>query len=107
VKNMYVGNINYTTTEDALEALFAQYGTVRSVKIIVDRMTDRSKGFGFVEMEDDGAAEQAIAALNGADFQGRSLRVSEARGRTADRGGDRGGYRNDGSDRGDQGDREY
>ena len=89
MKNIYVGNINYSTTEEELETLFGQYGAIRSVKIIVDRMTDRSKGFGFVEMEDDGAADQAIAALNGSDFMGRSLRVSEARGRGGDRGGDR------------------
>ncbi len=90
MKNIYVGNINYSTTEDELEALFGQYGTVRSVKIIVDRMTDRSKGFGFVEMEDDAAADQAIAAINGQDFQSRSLRVSEARGRGGGDQGDRG-----------------
>ena len=100
MKNIYVGNMNYSTTEDELEGLFAQYGTVLSVKIIVDRMTDRSKGFGFVEMEDAGQADQAIAALNGQDFQGRSLRISEARGRGGgDRGGDGGGggggYRDD------------
>ena len=91
MKNIYVGNINYSTTEEDLETLFGQYGTVQSAKIIVDRMTDRSKGFGFVEMEDDGQADQAIAALNGQDFGGRSLRISEARGRGGDRGGDRDG----------------
>ena len=79
MKNIYIGNINYATTEEELEGLFAQYGTVLSVKILIDRMTDRSKGFGFVEMEDSEEADKAIAALNGQDFQGRSLRVSEAR----------------------------
>ena len=92
MKNIYVGNINYTTTEEDLETLFGQHGAVRSVKIIVDRMTDRSKGFGFVEMENDGEADLAITALNGSEFQSRSLRVSEARGRGADRGGDRQEY---------------
>ncbi len=91
MKNIYVGNMNYSTTEDEIEGLFGQYGTVLSVKIIVDRMTDRSKGFGFVEMEDAGQADQAIAALNGQDFQGRSLRISEARGRGSDQAGDGGG----------------
>ncbi len=81
VKNIYVGNISYSTSEDDLESLFAQHGSVRSVKIIVDRMTDRSKGFGFVEMDDDAQADVAIQALNGQEFMGRSLRVSEARGR--------------------------
>ncbi len=81
MKNIYVGNISYSTTEDELESLFAQHGSVRSVKIIVDRMTDRSKGFGFVEMDDDAQADAAIQALNGQEFMGRSLRVSEARGR--------------------------
>ena len=90
MKNIYIGNINYATTEEELEGLFAQYGTVLSVKIVIDRMTDRSKGFGFVEMEDSEQADKAIAALNGQDFQGRSLRVSEARGRGGGGGPSRG-----------------
>ncbi|MBN2048837.1 MAG: RNA-binding protein [Spirochaetales bacterium] len=77
-KKLYVGNMSYSTTEDQLEDLFAQFGTVLSANIIVDRMTDRSKGFGFVEMEDDSAADAAIAALNNTEFQNREIRVNEA-----------------------------
>jgi len=77
-KKLYVGNMNYSTTEDQLEDLFAQFGTVISANIIVDRMTDRSKGFGFVEMEDESAADAAIAALNNTEFQNREIRVNEA-----------------------------
>lgn len=77
-KKLYVGNMSYSTTEDQLEDLFAQFGTVISANIIVDRMTDRSKGFGFVEMEDESAADAAIAALNNTEFQNREIRVNEA-----------------------------
>ncbi len=77
-KKLYVGNINYSTTEDQLEDLFAQFGTVLSANIIVDRMTDRSKGFGFVEMEEESSATAAIAALNNTEFQSREIRVNEA-----------------------------
>ena len=77
-KKIYVGNLNYSTTDDQLNQAFAQYGGVISAKIITDRYTDRSKGFGFVEMEEDDAAEAAISALNGQDLDGRELRVSEA-----------------------------
>ena len=77
-KKIYVGNLNYATTEDQLNQAFAQYGGVVSAKIITDRYTDRSKGFGFIEMEEDDAAEAAISALNGQQMDGRELRVSEA-----------------------------
>ena len=77
-KKIYVGNLNYATTEDQLSQAFAQYGSVVSAKIITDRYTDRSKGFGFIEMEEDDAAEAAISALNGQQLDGRELRVSEA-----------------------------
>ncbi len=77
-KKIYVGNLNYSTTDDQLNQAFAQYGAVLSAKIITDRYTDRSKGFGFVEMEEDDAAEAAISALNGQELDGRELRVSEA-----------------------------
>ena len=77
-KKIYVGNLNYATTDDQLNQTFAQYGTVLSAKIITDRYTDRSKGFGFVEMEEADAAEAAISALNGQQLDGRELRVSEA-----------------------------
>ena len=76
--NIYVGNLNYDSTEDGLRSLFEQYGTVTSARIITDRETGRSRGFGFVEMEDDGGAA-AIDALNGTEFDGRVLKVNEAR----------------------------
>ena len=72
--NIYVGNIPWSVTDDQLEELFAQFGTVTSAKIIVDKFSKRSRGFGFVEMADGG--EQAIAALNDKDFEGRPLAVS-------------------------------
>ncbi len=77
-KKVYVGNMNYGTTETSLRNLFAQYGEVGSVNIIVDRVTGRAKGFGFVEMPDDAAAMAAIEALDGQEFEGRQLRVNEA-----------------------------
>jgi RNA recognition motif-containing protein len=77
MKTIYVGNINYQATEDDLRPVFAEYGEVISVKIINDRETGRSKGFGFVEMES--GADAAIEELDGKDFQGRRLRVNEAR----------------------------
>lgn len=77
-KKLYVGNLNYATREDALEDAFAQYGTVLSARIIFDRETQRSKGFGFIEMEDESAAEAAMSAMNGQELDGRSLRVNEA-----------------------------
>jgi RNA recognition motif-containing protein len=75
--NIYVGNIPWSVTDDQLEELFAQFGTVTSAKIIVDKFSKRSRGFGFVEMADGG--EQAIAALNDKDFEGRPLVVNESR----------------------------
>jgi len=78
-KKLYVGNISYSTTEDQLEDLFSQYGTVLNVNIVTDRYTNRSKGFGFVEMEEDDAAKAAISAINSTEFDGRELRVDEAR----------------------------
>ncbi len=77
-KKVYVGNMNYATTGDQLEDLFAQYGTVLSVNVITDRETNRPKGFAFVEMEDDQAAEAAISAINNNELDGRNLRVNEA-----------------------------
>lgn len=78
-KKIYVGNMNYNTTEQELENLFGQYGTVASANIIIDRYTDRSKGFGFVEMEDEQAAAAAISALDNSEFGGRNLKVNEAK----------------------------
>ena len=77
-QKIYVGNMNYATTENTLQDLFAQYGNVVSVNIIKDRYTEQSKGFGFVEMEDAQAAENAINGLNGQELEGRRLRVNVA-----------------------------
>ncbi|MEW5914102.1 MAG: RNA-binding protein [Thermodesulfobacteriota bacterium] len=77
-KNIYVGNLAFNTTEEGLRSAFEQYGTVLSAKIITDRETGRSRGFGFVEMEGD-AADAAIQAMNGRDLDGRALKVNEAR----------------------------
>jgi RNA recognition motif-containing protein len=77
--SIYVGNLPYTITEDELRDAFAAHGEVSSAKIIIDRDTNRSKGFGFVEMPDSGAASAAIEAMNGQSLQGRDLRVNEAR----------------------------
>lgn len=76
---LYVGGIPYSTTEDDMREAFAQAGAVESVAIIIDRMTGRSKGFGFVEMADADGATKAIDMWNGKDFQGRKLTVNEAR----------------------------
>ncbi len=77
--NIYLGNIAWSMTEDTVEALFAEFGTVSSVKIITDKYSGRSKGFGFVEMDDDAAAQAAIDALNDSEHDGRNLRVNHAR----------------------------
>jgi len=77
--NIYVGNLSYQTTEDDLRDSFENFGEVTSVRIIQDRATGRSKGFGFVEMPDEESAETAIAALNGKEFSGRNIRVNQAR----------------------------
>ena len=78
-KKLYVGNLNYRTTEEGLQAVFAEHGTVISARIVFDRETNRSKGFGFVEMEEDAAAEAAFQALDGQPIDGRNVRVNEAR----------------------------
>jgi cold-inducible RNA-binding protein len=75
---IYVGNLPFTTADSDLQNLFAQFGEVVSAKVIKDRESGRSKGFGFIEMSDEGA-NAAIAALNGKDFMGRKLTVNEAR----------------------------
>lgn len=107
---LYVGNLSYTTTEDDLRTLFAQAGQVKSVSVIKDRDTGRSKGFAFVEMTNDDEAQKAISLFNGQAFQERSLKVNVARPREdrprgagggggggfgGPRGGDRGGPRGD------------
>ncbi len=77
--NIYVGNLPHATTDSELKDAFGQYGSVDSAKIITDRETGRSRGFGFVEMPDDGDGAKAVQELNGQDFDGRSLTVNEAR----------------------------
>ena len=77
-KRIYVGNLPYSTTEDELREVFGEHGNVNSVDILLDRNTGRSRGFGFVEM-DDADADKAIDALNGREMDGRPLRVNEAR----------------------------
>ena len=77
--NIYVGNISYDMTEEDLRELFAAYGEVESTKIITDRETGRSKGFGFVEMENDNEAEAAIEELNNKEIQSRNIKVDKAR----------------------------
>ena len=94
-KKLYVGNIPFTTTDDDLRQLFEAHGTVVSARVITDRETGRSRGFGFVEMEDGNAAENAQKVLDGTDMGGRSLRVNEAQDRRdgGGGGGGGGGYR--------------
>jgi len=77
--NIYVGNLPFDTTNDQLEDLFGEHGTVSRAQVISDRETGRSRGFGFVEMEDEDAAQTAIEAINGSDFGGRDLKVNVAR----------------------------
>ena len=87
-KKVYCGNLSYDTTDDSLRQAFAEYGEVASVNIITDRYSGRSKGFGFVEMTTDEAAQEAISALNGKVLDGREIKVAEAkprRDRTFDR----------------------
>src|SRR3954462_6618995 len=96
-KKLYVGNLTYDTSEDNLVELFSEYGEVLSAQIIIDRDTNRSKGFGFVEMAD--GADEAASALNGQDYRGRNLTVNEARPRE-DRGRGRYGGGSGGGRRG-------
>ena len=89
-KNLYVGNLPFTTTQQELEQLFGQYGTVTKAQVITDRETGRSRGFGFVEMSS--GADEAVAAMNGAEYQGRRLTVNEAKPREERPRGGGGGY---------------
>ncbi len=77
--NIYVGNLNYTITEEVLREVFEEFGEVSSAKIITDKYSGRSKGFGFVEMPNDSEGKDAIENLNDKDLQGRNLKVNEAR----------------------------
>ncbi|MGB5542160.1 MAG: RNA-binding protein [Gammaproteobacteria bacterium] len=80
--NIYVGNLQYSTTDADLQAMFQEFGSVQSAKVIIDRETQRSKGFGFVEMASSDEGNKAIEALNGNEVGGRQMRVNEARPRT-------------------------
>jgi cold-inducible RNA-binding protein len=88
---LYVGNLSYDVSSSDLQEMMSPHGTVQSAEVISDRMTGRSKGFGFVEMGSEQEAQAAIEALNGQQHEGRALTVNEARPRE-DRGGSRGGY---------------
>jgi RNA recognition motif-containing protein len=92
-KRIYVGNLPWSTTASELQSLFGEYGGVESAEVITDRVTGRSRGFGFVQMSTDAATDAAIAALNGYDIDGRALVVNEARAREPNRGGSTGGGR--------------
>ena len=108
MKNIFVGNLDFSTSEEELRQAFESYGQVDRVSIMTDRDTGRSRGFGFVEMASNEDGEKAIAALNGAQLGGRTLNVNEARPKTerggggggGGRGGDRGGHRGGGGGRG-------
>jgi RNA recognition motif-containing protein len=94
VKNIFVGNLSFDATESAVRTIFEEFGTVDRVNIVTDRDTGRARGFGFVEMANDGEGQKAIAALNGRDMDGRALNVNEARPKENHAGG--GGYRGNG-----------
>jgi len=96
--NIFVGNLSFGATEESVRALFETHGAVERVSIVTDRDTGRSRGFGFVEMNDAGEAENAIAALNGRELDGRKLTVNEARPK-----GERGGFGAGRSSRGNGG----
>lgn len=89
-KRLYVGNLSYSVSNESLEQMFAPFGTVRSAQVVQDRDTGRSKGFGFVEMDDENAARDAIKGLHETEYDGRPLTVNEAKPRESRSGG--GGY---------------
>ena len=82
MKNIFVGNLNFGATEEAVRSMFEQYGTVEKVNLITDRDTGQARGFGFVEMSVNADADRAIAELNGRELDGRALNVNEARPKT-------------------------
>ena len=88
---LYVGGLPYSVTDDRLKEVFSAHGTVESAKVIIDRMTNRSKGFGFVEMSSQAEAEEAIKKLDGTDLEGRSLKVNVAKPQQPRSGGGGGG----------------
>ena len=92
MKNIYVGNLSFDATEESVRALFEAYGTVGRVNIVTDRDSGQPRGFGFVEMANDGEGEKAIAAVNGTELGGRALNVNEARPKAERSGGGGGGF---------------
>ena len=92
MKNIFVGNLSFGTTEDGVRSLFESYGTIDRVNVVTDRDTGQARGFAFVEMSNSAEADRAIAELNGRELDGRTLNVNEARPK-ADRGSGGGGYR--------------
>ena len=105
MKNIFVGNLSFNTSEDELRQLFEAHGQVDRVSIMTDRDTGRSRGFGFVEMASNEDGEKAITALNGSQIGGRTVNVNEARPKTERSGGGGGGGGRDRGDRGDRGGR--
>ena len=93
MKNIFVGNLDFAATESSIRSLFEQYGNVERVNLVTDRDTGRSRGFAFVEMTDTSEADRAIAALNGAEVNGRALNVNEARPKSDSGRGGGGGFR--------------
>jgi RNA recognition motif-containing protein len=91
-KKLYVGNLAYSVTSESLEQMFLEFGAVTSAQVIQDRETGRSKGFGFVEMQSDDAAQRAINGMHEKQLDGRPLTVNEAKPRESGGGGGRGGY---------------
>ena len=91
-KKLYVGNLAYSVTSESLEQLFLEFGSVTSAQVIQDRDTGRSKGFGFVEMQEDDAAQRAISGMHEKQLDGRPLTVNEAKPRESGGGGGRGGF---------------
>lgn len=102
-KKLYVGNLPYSVNDAALQDLFAQAGAVSSAKVIFDKMSGRSKGFGFVEYDNDGEADEAVAKFDGYEVDGRNIKVSEARPQDDNRGGGGGGASRGGPRRGGNG----
>jgi RNA recognition motif-containing protein len=92
MKNIFVGNLSFGATEESVRSLFETHGTVQRVNIVTDRDSGQPRGFGFVEMANDGEGEKAIAALNGRDLDGRTLNVNEARPKEASGSRSGGGY---------------
>jgi len=92
MKNLFVGNMSFSTTEGDLRSIFEPFGEITRVSVVTDRDTGRARGFAFVEMNNDDEAAKAIAALNGKEVDGRALNVNEARPKTERGGGGRGGF---------------